>query len=311
MSSSSSAGSSIAGGGGSSSSGGGVTTTPVLLSRKRRLDENLSPQAIARLSREITALASNSLEEQGIRFLEDENDKLTEVNCTLRGPEGTPYHGGVFRVRLLLTDFPRSPPRGLFLTKIFHPNVSGTGEICVNTLKRDWHPSLSLRHVMQVIRCLLIVPFAESSLNDEAGKLFMSSYEEFAARAVVWTRVHATSRDGGGMGDRSPPRACSASRLPGASAEVSLAGETAGAAATAEPGRRAGAGGGAPPAKQLRLSPKSKVRRRSPREVGFSKLAVACCKPPHFAATLFVPPRQGRQANAARHKSKRGLLNRL
>jgi len=27
------------------------------------------------------------------------------------------------------------------MTKIFHPNVAvGTGEICVNTLKRDWNP---------------------------------------------------------------------------------------------------------------------------------------------------------------------------
>lgn len=42
-----------------------------------------------------------------------------------------------------------------------------------------------------MIRCLLIVPFPESSLNDEAGKLFMDSYEEFAARARITTEVHA------------------------------------------------------------------------------------------------------------------------
>ena len=60
---------------------------------------------------------------------------------------------------------------GFFLTKIFHPNVSSRGEICVNTLKKDWNPAKwSLFHIFDVIKCLLIVPFPESSLNEEAGK---------------------------------------------------------------------------------------------------------------------------------------------
>jgi len=61
----------------------------------------------------------------------------------------------------------------------------------VNTLKKDWTSEITLTHVLQVIRCLLIVPFPESSLNDEAGKLFLDSYEEFASRAKVITKVHA------------------------------------------------------------------------------------------------------------------------
>jgi ubiquitin-conjugating enzyme E2 S len=66
------------------------------------------------------------------------------------------------------------------------------GDICVNTLKRDWNAEVTLKHILQVIRCLLIVPFPESSLNDEAGKLFMDSYDEFARRARIMTQVHAT-----------------------------------------------------------------------------------------------------------------------
>ncbi len=46
-----------------------------------------------------------------------------------------------------------------------------------------------------MIRCLLIVPFPESSLNDEAGKMFMDSYEEFAKRARIMTEVHAISNE--------------------------------------------------------------------------------------------------------------------
>ena len=63
---------------------------------------------------------------------------------------------------------PAPPPpgrAGYFLTKIFHPNVSASGEICVNVLKRDWAPDLGLRHVLSVIRCLLIEPNAESGAD--------------------------------------------------------------------------------------------------------------------------------------------------
>ena len=77
---------------------------------------------------------------------------------------------------------------------MFHPNVSTNGDICVNTLKKDWNDGVTLSHTLSVIRCLLIVPFPESSLNDEAGKLFMDSYEVYAERARMMTRVHAIPR---------------------------------------------------------------------------------------------------------------------
>lgn len=82
-----------------------------------------------------------------------------------------------------------SAPKGYFLTKIFHPNVApSTGEICVNTLKRDWQPAKwSLKHIFEVIRCLLIVPFPESSLNEEAGREFMEDYTSFCQHAKVYT----------------------------------------------------------------------------------------------------------------------------
>lgn len=79
------------------------------------------------------------------------------------------------------------------LTKIFHPNVAQpSGEICVNTLKKDWKVGeWSLKHIFEIIRCLLIVPFPESSLNEEAGKQFMEDYKSFCESARVYTEVHA------------------------------------------------------------------------------------------------------------------------
>lgn len=69
---------------------------------------------------------------------------------------GTPYVGGVFKVKLTLgKDFPQTPPKAFFLTKIFHPNVASNGEICVNTLKRDWKSDLGIKHILLVNQFLL------------------------------------------------------------------------------------------------------------------------------------------------------------
>jgi len=156
--------------------------------------ENLAPQVISRLMTEIRDLIRTPPE--GIEYIENEENSVSEIYAMISGPEETPFFGGRFRMKLVISEeYPNVPPRGFFLTKIFHPNVANNGDICVNTLKKDWNAQVTLKHVLQVIRCLLIIPFPESSLNDEAGKLFMESYEEYAARAKIMTEVHAMSAD--------------------------------------------------------------------------------------------------------------------
>lgn len=179
--------------------------------------ENLPPRTLARVARELRNLHKNPPD--GVRMIIDgENSSssgvsdssmassslssvasaaaitsnLEQVLCEMQGPTETPYEGRFFVLKLVFTsDFPLAPPRGFFVTKLYHPNVDPhTGAICVNTLKKDWTAETTLSHVLAVIRCLLIVPFPESSLNDEAGKLFMESYQEYAKRAKLMAQVH-------------------------------------------------------------------------------------------------------------------------
>ena len=43
------------------------------------------------------------------------------------------------------------------MTKIYHPNVAPNGDICVNTLKRDWTAEVTLTHVLQVRGVVLVL----------------------------------------------------------------------------------------------------------------------------------------------------------
>jgi len=151
--------------------------------------ENLSPQVIKNLMKDVSELTKEPLED--IELHVNQQD-ITDIQATITGPEDTPFSGGVFRVKLVLgKDFPATPPKGFFLTRIFHPNVAANGEICVNSLKKDWSPSLGIKHIFMVIRCLLIQPNPESALNEEAGQLLLEAYDDYFTRAKMMTEIHA------------------------------------------------------------------------------------------------------------------------
>lgn len=156
---------------------------------------NLHPHVFKRVAKEMRTLVNEPIE--GIKLRHEEEESLANIHAEIRGPEGTPYEGGTFRVRLDLgATFPQQPPKAYFLTPIFHPNVDiAKGEICVNTLKKDWSSDHKLKHVLIVIRCLLIHPNPDSALNEEAGRLLQESYKEFYSRAALYTQIHAKKKE--------------------------------------------------------------------------------------------------------------------
>lgn len=120
-------------------------------------------------------------------------DDLSQLAILLSGPPGTPYSHGLWRLHLKMpSDYPKSPPKATFRTKIWHPNVEeNTGAVCVDTLKRDWQSKLTLRDVLVTISCLLIHPNPDSALNSNAGTLLQEDFQSFAHQARLMTSIHA------------------------------------------------------------------------------------------------------------------------
>ncbi|EDV27414.1 uncharacterized protein TRIADDRAFT_53086 [Trichoplax adhaerens] len=153
------------------------------------LGQALPSEIVKRVIRELGNLMSDPPE--GIKIFPNDGD-VTTLYAAIEGPVGTPYEGGIFRLKLMLgKDFPMVPPQGYFLTKIFHPNVAQNGAICVNTLKKDWKPDYGIQHILLTIKCLLIVPNPESALNEEAGRLLLERYIDYSHRAMMMTEIHA------------------------------------------------------------------------------------------------------------------------
>uniref|UniRef100_A0A6N2KE80 UBC core domain-containing protein n=1 Tax=Salix viminalis TaxID=40686 RepID=A0A6N2KE80_SALVM len=79
--------------------------------------------------------------------------------ATIMGPADSPYAGGVFLVTIHFPpDYPFKPPKVAFRTKVFHPNINSNGSICLDILKEQWSPALTISKIFIHVHCLQNVP---------------------------------------------------------------------------------------------------------------------------------------------------------
>lgn len=146
--------------------------------------------SLKRLNREYRHILKEPIENIEISFPDDSN--LLVWEAILIGPTETPYEGGRFKIQLMFDDeYPHSPPEVKFLTKIYHPNVNNTGQICLNILRNDWKPTLSARTVLLSISSLLGSPNAEDPLDVNVATLYKRNRELFYKTAQEWTSMYA------------------------------------------------------------------------------------------------------------------------
>lgn len=110
----------------------------------------------------------------------------------LPGPEGSVYEGGVFVVHIQLPpDYPFSPPKAQFKTRIYHMNISDAGNICIDILKANWSPALSLMKVLLSLSSLLTDPNPKDPLVPAIANQYTRSRKRHDETAREWTRLHA------------------------------------------------------------------------------------------------------------------------
>ena len=97
------------------------------------------------------------------------------------GPEGSPYQGGLFSLNIHFpTDYPFKPPKINFVTRIYHPNINQNGAICLDILKDQWSPALTISKgknklkyiVLLSISSLLTDPNPDDPLVPEIANIY-------------------------------------------------------------------------------------------------------------------------------------------
>lgn len=95
-------------------------------------------------------------------------------------PDDGMYKGGRFQFSFCIdSNFPHEPPKVKCLNKIYHPNIDLDGNVCLNILREDWKPVLSLNSVMIGLQYLFLEPNASDPLNKDAAVALQRDREKF------------------------------------------------------------------------------------------------------------------------------------
>jgi len=120
-------------------------------------------------------------------------DDLFHWGATLLGPVDSVYEGGIFQLNIRFpADYPFKPPKITFITKIYHPNVNADGAICLDILKDQWSPALTISKVLLSICSLLTDPNPDDPLVPEIAKMYKYKREEYNKEARDWVLKHAS-----------------------------------------------------------------------------------------------------------------------
>ena len=119
-------------------------------------------------------------------------DDLFQWQATIMGPADSPYAGGVYFLNIHFpADYPFKPPKLQFTTRIYHPNINANGSICLDILKDQWSPALTISKVLLSLSSLLTDPNPDDPLVPEIAQIFKTDREKYLNTAKEWTRKYA------------------------------------------------------------------------------------------------------------------------
>ena len=122
------------------------------------------------------------------------NDDLFKWEATIIGPIDTVYEGGVFKLDILFPErYPFKPPKIKFRTRIYHPNINSSGGICLDILKDQWSPALTISKILLSICSLLDEPNPDDPLVPEIADEYINNRNVYNDTARTWTRLFASS----------------------------------------------------------------------------------------------------------------------
>lgn len=119
-------------------------------------------------------------------------DDMYRWDGILIGPADSPFAGGIFKLSILFpTDYPFKPPKVNFITKIYHPNINSSGVICLDILKDQWSPALTISKVLLSILSLLTDPNPKDPLAPEVAQQYLDDRAAYNEKARIWTQIYA------------------------------------------------------------------------------------------------------------------------
>lgn len=119
-------------------------------------------------------------------------EDMFKWDCEIQGPDGSPYAGGKFVLRIEFpSQYPFKAPNLRFMTTIYHPSVKlDSGDVCVDVMG-PWGPTLNAKHCLTVVYSMMKSPEADHPLEDSVAQQLREKPKEFEKMAKKYTKEHA------------------------------------------------------------------------------------------------------------------------
>ena len=148
--------------------------------------------AARKLNRDYHDLTSNPILGVNIELI-DNNIKQWRIQ--IDGPEDSLYHDDVFEILLTFQDdFPKNPPKVEMKTPIVHQNVSSGGAVCIDVLRTQFNPTITVRQIIEGLINMLNNPNEKERLNAQVGDLMKNDYEAFKEQVRKQVMLNVTER---------------------------------------------------------------------------------------------------------------------
>ncbi|KAG1460559.1 hypothetical protein G6F46_008406 [Rhizopus delemar] len=175
------------------SASSGSNTSNNNTTTKKGAKKSTAGKTVSSSAKRITKeLAEISLDPPSNCSAGPKGDNLYEWISTITGPTDSPYAGGIFFLDVHFPqDYPFKPPKVVFRTRIYHCNINSQGAICLDILKDNWSPALTISKVLLSICSLLADANPYDPLVGSIAQEYLNDREEHDNTAREWTKRYA------------------------------------------------------------------------------------------------------------------------
>ncbi|XP_057565256.1 ubiquitin-conjugating enzyme E2 D3-like [Hippopotamus amphibius kiboko] len=145
--------------------------------------------ALKQIKKELSDLAHFPPAQFSAGLVEDD---MFHWQATIMEPNDSPHQSSVFFLTIHFpTDFLFKPPKVSFTTRIYHPNINTNGIICLDILRSQWSPALSISKVLLSICSVLCDPNPDKPLEPEIAWIYKTDRDKYNRISQEWTQKYA------------------------------------------------------------------------------------------------------------------------
>ncbi|ORY78478.1 ubiquitin-conjugating enzyme/RWD-like protein [Leucosporidium creatinivorum] len=123
-----------------------------------------------------------------------DESNLLHWTGVITGPPTSSYKDGKFKIDITFPlEYPFKSPTVKFVTRIYHPNVTDDGAICIGLLKAEaWKPSTKIDAVLRALVQLLEEPNPDDALVASIAEIYNTDRKQFTKNAQEWVKKYAS-----------------------------------------------------------------------------------------------------------------------